>query len=91
MSRLTIPLITFLFAFFAFSIAPSAIFAESNVENGNPSVGTIETKLQPAANEPVPNGGVLPKTATSYPLMIVIGAALLLIGFILYLKNNKSK
>jgi LPXTG-motif cell wall-anchored protein len=54
-----------------------------------PSNGsTIPTDMDKSA---AANGGVLPKTATSYPLVLVAGAALLIIGIIMYRRSQTSK
>ncbi|MCH5584722.1 LPXTG cell wall anchor domain-containing protein [Shimazuella sp. AN120528] len=70
---------------------------DNNTENPKPNPGNsnTDTKPQPTkttndTTKAVSNGGALPKTATSYPLMIVVGATLLIIGIVMYRRNKTS-
>jgi len=62
--------------------------------NGNTKPDPVNSDPQPTtANDTSKTtsiGGVLPKTATSYPLMLVAGAVLLIIGIVMYRRNKTS-
>jgi LPXTG-motif cell wall-anchored protein len=70
---------------------------DNNDQTTEPDTGISNsetTKPQPTAsidtNKTVTTGGTLPKTATSYPIMIVAGAVLLLVGVVMYRRNRSS-